>query len=421
MATPALRRAPHAADRTPRRRARTPFTVASVFGTRPEAIKLAPVIRAIEADPDLRSRVLVTAQHRKLLDQTLAPFGIVPDVDLDLMQPGQALSDLSVGVLEGMDRVLAEEKPDLMLVQGDTTTVFVAALAAFYRRIPVGHVEAGLRSFDVDNPFPEEANRRLTTQIAALNFAPTSRAESNLLLEQVAPERVVLTGNTVVDALLSVANRPDLPSAPEAWKGLPDDACRVLVTLHRRESWGDALAGICRALRAAADAVPQLHVVYPVHPQPRVRETVEPILQGHPRIQLIEPLDYVENVAAMKACSFIVTDSGGIQEEAPVLGKPVLVLREVTERPEAVEAGTSWLVGTNEKAVHAAVITLATDTEVYASMAQAISPYGDGHASQRIVSAIRSFAGLPATLDGRRPLQLTGAFDVDRAAAASSS
>jgi UDP-N-acetylglucosamine 2-epimerase (non-hydrolysing) len=400
---------------------RASFTVASVFGTRPEAIKLAPVIRAIEADPDLRSRVLVTAQHRELLDQTLAPFGIVPDVDLDLMQPGQALSDLSVGVLEGMDKVLAEEKPDLMLVQGDTTTVFVAALAAFYRRIPVGHVEAGLRSFDVGNPFPEEANRRLTTQIAALNFAPTSRAESNLLLEQVAPERVVLTGNTVVDALLSVASRPDLPAAPEAWEGLPDDACRVLVTLHRRESWGDALAGICRALRAAAEAVPRLHVVYPVHPQPRVRETVEPILRGHPRIQLIEPLDYVENVAAMKACSFIVTDSGGIQEEAPVLGKPVLVLREVTERPEAVEAGTSWLVGTNEKAVRAAVVTLATDPEVYASMAQAISPYGDGHASQRIVSAIRSFAGLPATLDGRRPLQLTGAVDEDRAAAAFSS
>jgi UDP-N-acetylglucosamine 2-epimerase (non-hydrolysing) len=400
---------------------RASFTVASVFGTRPEAIKLAPVIRAIEADPDLRSRVLVTAQHRELLDQTLAPFGIVPDVDLDLMQPGQALTDLSVGVLEGMDKVLAEEKPDLMLVQGDTTTVFIAALAAFYRRIPVGHVEAGLRSFDVDNPFPEEANRRLTTQIAALNFAPTSRAESNLLLEQVAPERVVLTGNTVVDALLSVASRPDLPAAPEAWEGLPDDACRVLVTLHRRESWGDALAGICRALRAAADAVPQLHVVYPVHPQPRVRETVEPILRGHPRIQLIEPLDYVENVAAMKACSFIVTDSGGIQEEAPVLGKPVLVLREVTERPEAVEAGTSWLVGTNEKAVRAAVVTLATDPEVYASMAQAISPYGDGHASQRIVSAIRSFAGLPATLDGRRPLQLTAAVDEDRAAAVSSS
>lgn len=399
----------------------SPFTVASVFGTRPEAIKLAPVIRAIEADPDLRSRVIVTAQHRELLDQTLAPFGIVPDVDLDLMQPGQALSDLSVGVLQGMDRVLADERPDLMLVQGDTTTVFVAALAAFYRRIPIGHVEAGLRSFDLDNPFPEEANRRLTTQIAALNFAPTSRAESQLLLEQVAPERVLLTGNTVVDALLSVASRPDLPPPPAPWLDLPEDACPVLVTLHRRESWGKPLAGICRAIRAAADAVPGLHVVYPVHPQPRVRETVEPILRGHPRIQLIEPLDYQENVAAMKACSFIVTDSGGIQEEAPVLGKPVLVLRDVTERPEAVEAGTSWLVGTREGAVREAIVILATDQDVYGSMAQAISPYGDGHASQRIVSAIRTFAGLPATLDGRRPLQLARPVEIDRSAAVSRS
>lgn len=404
----------------PNRRRRRSFTVASVFGTRPEAIKLAPVIRAIEADRDLRSRVLVTAQHRELLDQTLEPFGIVPDVDLDLMEPGQALSDLSVGVLQGMDRVLAEEAPDLMLVQGDTTTVFVAALAAFYRRIPVGHVEAGLRSFDLENPYPEEANRRLTTQIAALNFAPTSRAESNLLREQVPPERVILTGNTVVDALLSAAARPDLPSPPASWIGLPDDASRVLVTLHRRESWGKPLAGICRALRAAADAVPDLHIVYPVHPQPRVRETVEPILRGHPRIELIEPIDYLRNVAAMKACSFIVTDSGGIQEEAPVLGKPVLVLRTVTERPEAVEAGTSWLVGTSERAVREAVVALATDRAVYESMAQAISPYGDGHASQRIVSAIRTFAGLPETLDARRPLQLAGELDEDQAAAARS-
>jgi len=221
--------------------------------------------------------------------------------------------------------------------------------------------------------------------------------------------------------LLSVASRPDLPPPPAPWLDLPEDACPVLVTLHRRESWGKPLAGICRAIRAAADAVPGLHVVYPVHPQPRVRETVEPILRGHPRIQLIEPLDYQENVAAMKACSFIVTDSGGIQEEAPVLGKPVLVLRDVTERPEAVEAGTSWLVGTREGAVREAIVILATDQDVYGSMAQAISPYGDGHASQRIVSAIRTFAGLPATLDGRRPLQLARPVEIDRSAAVSRS
>ena len=381
-----------------------PFTVASVFGTRPEAIKLAPVIRAVEADPDLRSRIIVTAQHRQLLDQALAPFGLVPDVDLDLMRPGHTLVELTSRVLFGMDDVLAAERPDLMLVQGDTTTVFVAALAAFYRGVPVGHVEAGLRSFDLANPFPEEANRRLTSQVTALHFAPTRRAEANLLREHVALERVFLTGNTVVDALMSVVARPDLPPPPGPWHDLPADAVPVLVTLHRRESWGEPLAGICRALREAADALPQLHVLYPVHPQPRVRETVEPLLSGHPRVRLIEPLDYLANVAAMKACSFIVTDSGGIQEEAPVLAKPVLVLREVTERPEAVEAGTSWLVGTKERAVYDAVITLATDRARYDEMAHAVSPYGDGRASERIVAAIREFAGLPALPDAAPPL-----------------
>lgn len=381
-----------------------PFTVASVFGTRPEAIKLAPVIRAVEADPGLRSRVLVTAQHRQLLDQALGPFGVVPDVDLDLMRPGQTLVDLTSRVLAGMDRVLAAERPDLMLVQGDTTTVFVAALAAFYRGVPVGHVEAGLRSFDLANPFPEEANRRLTTQISALHFAPTRRAQQNLLREQVPAERVVLTGNTVVDALLSVANGPDLPPPPEAWRDLPPDASPVLVTLHRRESWGQPLAGICRALRDAADALPQLRILYPVHPQPRVRETVEPLLCGHPQVELTDPLDYLHNVAAMKACSFIITDSGGIQEEAPVLAKPVLVLREVTERPEAVEAGTSWLVGTKEREVRDAIVTLATDALRYDRMAHAVSPFGDGLASRRIVAAIRSFAGLPPPPDPPSPL-----------------
>jgi UDP-N-acetylglucosamine 2-epimerase (non-hydrolysing) len=380
------------------------FTVASVLGTRPEAIKLAPVIAAVEADPDLRSRVLVTAQHRELLDQALAPFRVVPHADLDLMRPGQSLVDVTSGVLQGMDRVFAAEQPDLVLVQGDTTTVFVAALAAFYRGVPVGHVEAGLRSFDLANPFPEEANRRLTTQIAALHFAPTRRAERNLLREQVPPERIVLTGNTVVDALQSVAQRADLPPPPAPWRELPSEAQRVLVTLHRRESWGPPLAGICRALRDAADALPALHVLYPVHPQPRVRETVEPVLNGHPRVRLIEPLDYLDAVAAMKACSFIVTDSGGLQEEAPVLAKPVLVLREVTERPEAVEAGTSWLVGTQETAVREAILALATDRSRYDAMARAVSPYGDGRAAQRTVAAIRRFAGLPERPDDPPPL-----------------
>ncbi|MGZ4268285.1 MAG: non-hydrolyzing UDP-N-acetylglucosamine 2-epimerase [Solirubrobacteraceae bacterium] len=381
------------------------FTVATVFGTRPEAIKLAPVVAAIEADPALRSRVIVTAQHRELLDQALAPFGIVPDVDLDLMRAGHGLNDLTRRVLEGMDRVLADERPDLMLVQGDTTTVFAAALAAFYRGIPIGHVEAGLRSFDLANPFPEEANRRLATQITALHLAPTIRAAENLLREQVPSDRVHLTGNTVVDALMSVAARPDLPPPPPAWREpARHPAARVLVTLHRRESWGRPLEGICRALRAAADELEDLHIVYPVHPQPRVRETVVPMLGDHPRIELVEPLDYLHNVAAMSACSFLVTDSGGLQEEAPVLAKPVLVLREVTERPEAVEAGTSWLVGVEECAVREAVVTLATDRDRYDRMAHAVSPYGDGRASERIVDAIRSLAGLPRRTTAPPPL-----------------
>jgi UDP-N-acetylglucosamine 2-epimerase (non-hydrolysing) len=373
-----------------------PVVVLSALGTRPEAIKLAPVIRQLEADADLQSRVLVTAQHRELLDQHLAPFGIVPDIDLDLMRPGQTLAELTSHVVENVDRVLGDERPDLLLVQGDTTTVFGAALAAFYRGIPVGHVEAGLRSFDLANPFPEEANRRLTSQVATLHFAPTRRAEQNLLAERVPRERVVLTGNPVVDVVKEIAERPDLPP-PWPWREvLQDGACRVLVTLHRRENWGAPLERMCRGLRRAVDEVPGLDVVYPVHLQPRVRETVTSLLAGHPRIALMEPLDYLANIAAMRACSFIVTDSGGIQEEAPVLGKPVLVLREVTERPEAMEAGTSWLVGTEERNVYDAIVSLATDTERRRAMANAVSPFGDGRASERIVAAIRRYVGLPA-------------------------
>lgn len=374
-----------------------PFTVLSAFGTRPEAIKMAPVLGALAADPDIRSRVLATAQHRELLDQQLQRLEIRPDVDLDLMQEGHTLPELTARVLEGVDRVLQAERPDLVLVQGDTTTVFAASLAAFYRRIPVGHVEAGLRSFDLDNPFPEEANRQLTTRIARLHFAPTRRAQQHLLREGVPASHVFLTGNTVVDLFQSVSRRPDLPPPPALWQRLtPDGGCPVYVTLHRRESWGEPMAGICRALRRAADDLPQLSFVLSVHPQPKVREVVVPTLGGHPRIDLVDPLDYFENVAAIKACAFIATDSGGIQEEAPVLGKPVLVLRQVTERPEAVEAGTSWLVGTGEAEVYEAVRALATDLERRRQMAHGVSPFGDGRASARIVAAIRQFASLPA-------------------------
>jgi UDP-N-acetylglucosamine 2-epimerase (non-hydrolysing) len=381
------------------------YTVLTAFGTRPEAIKLAPVIAAVADDPALRSRVLVTAQHRELLDQALAPFGIVPDIDLNLMRPGHTLAELTSRVVESVDRVLADEQPDIVLVQGDTTTVFAASLAAFYRGIPVGHVEAGLRSFDLANPFPEEANRKLTTQIARLHFVPTVRARENLLAERVPAEQIIRTGNTVIDALRSVATRPDLPPPPAAWRNLPPDgACPVLVTLHRRESWGEPLEGICRALRRAADDLPQLSFVFPVHPQPRVRETTDRLLRGHPRISMIEPLGYLEFVAAMRACSFVVTDSGGIQEEAPVLAKPVLVLRSVTERPEAVEAGTSFLVGTDESDVYEHVVSLATDMQRHERMAHAVSPFGDGHASERIVGAIHAFAGLPPYADEPAPL-----------------
>lgn len=371
-----------------------------VLGTRPEAIKLAPVIAAMEADPDLQSRVIATAQHRDLLDQMLRPFGIVPDIDLDLMRPGHTLAELTARVVEAMDGVLRTNPPAVLLVQGDTTTVFAATLAAFYRGIPVGHVEAGLRSFNLADPFPEEANRRLTGQLATFHFAPTRRARENLLREHLPSDRIYLTGNTVVDMVQRVARRSDLPPPPEAWRNLASrDTVPVYVTLHRRESWGPPLEGICRALRRAVDDLPALHLLYPVHPQPRVREVVSELLAGHERISLVEPLEYLENVAAMKACSFIVTDSGGLQEEAPVLGKPVLVLRNVTERPEAVEAGTSWLVGTREADVYEAVCTLATDEHRRASMARATSPFGDGRASERIVAALRRHLGLTVTTE----------------------
>lgn len=382
-----------------------PFTVLTVIGTRPEAVKLAPVIRALAGDPDLRSRVLCTAQHRELLDQMLEVFGIVPDVDLDLMRPGHTLAEVTARVLQRMDAVLTRDRPDLVLVQGDTTTVFASALAAFYRGVPVGHVEAGLRSFDLANPFPEEANRRLAAQLTTLHFAPTGRARDNLLREGVDPTRVFLTGNTVVDAIQAVLRERLLPPPPAPWRALPSKALPVYVTLHRRESWGEPLAGIFRALRRAADELPTLHLLYPVHPQPRVRETAERLLRGHPRIALVEPLDYLENVACLQRCAFVVTDSGGLQEEAPVLGKPVLVTRSVTERPEAVEAGMSWLVGTREDAVYAAVMALAADPSRREAMGQPASPFGDGRAAGRILAAIRAHAGLAPSPDAPPPLR----------------
>lgn len=359
-----------------------------VLGTRPEAIKLAPVIRALQDSKDLYPHVLLTAQHRELVDQVLRIFHVVPDTDLNLMRPGQTLTQTTVGVLEGVGRAIEAERPDFTLVQGDTTTVFASSLASFYHHVPVGHVEAGLRSGNLNDPFPEEANRLLTTRLAALHFAPTVRARAALLAEGVSPDQVVVTGNTVVDALQMVLREGRVPAIPEGWN-VPEGVCTLLVTLHRRETWGARLEGICRAILRALDAEPNLWVFFPVHPQPRVREVVIPLLGSHSRVCLAEPLGYLDFVAAMRASYCIVTDSGGVQEEAPVLGKPVLVLRQVTERPEAIEAGTSRLVGTEEESVLNAILELVQRSDIYTGMAKAVSPYGDGNASTRIVDAVR--------------------------------
>ena len=322
-----------------------PHRVLVVVGTRPEAVKLAPVVQALQRQPWAQPRVLATAQHRQLLDQIHAFFGIRPDRDLDLMRPDQTLADLTARMIAALDPVLVDENPALVLAQGDTTTVMVAALCCFYRRIPFGHVEAGLRTGDMQNPFPEEMNRVLVSRMAALHFAPTEGARQNLLREGVAPGSVHATGNSVIDALLWAAQRVD-PSAfaPPAGRKL------ILVTAHRRENFGEPLAQVCAALRELADR-PDVQLLYPVHPNPNVRDVVRRALGGHPAIRLVDPLDYPAMVAAMRACTLILTDSGGVQEEAPSLGKPVLVTRRDTERPEAVEAGTAKLVGTDVRGI----------------------------------------------------------------------
>jgi len=357
-------------------------TVLAVFGTRPEAIKLAPVVRALEAGPSLGVRVVATGQHRAMLDQVLAVFGIAPDHDLDVMVPGQTLPELTSRLLPPLDRVIAAEAPAAVLVQGDTTTAFAAALAAFYRRVPVGHVEAGLRTHDRYAPFPEEINRRLIGDLASWHFAPTERARDALLREGVPEGDVLVTGNTVVDALRHVlaTTEAGMPAIPEEGQRL------VLVTAHRRENFGRPFEALCRAVRRIADGHPDVDVCFPVHPNPNVREPVRRILAGHPRVRLLEPLDYVAFAHLLARADLVLTDSGGIQEEAPTLGKPVLVMRDATERPEAVEAGVVELVGTDEERIVAAAARLLDDPLAYARMARAVSPYGDGRASERIVA-----------------------------------
>jgi UDP-N-acetylglucosamine 2-epimerase (non-hydrolysing) len=404
--------------------------VSVILGTRPEAIKLAPVILALQADPRFACHVCSTGQHREMLDQALQVFGITPDVDLKLMQTNQGLGKLTARTVEALDAYLAAEKPDLVLAQGDTTTVFCAALTAFYHRIPFGHVEAGLRTGNLDEPWPEEANRVLTSRLASLHFAPTEAARQNLLREGVDDNVVIVTGNTVIDALFLVlakvrANPPLLPGLP---KELQLDQPRqngqppiVLITGHRRENFGEGFQHICLAIADLATRFPHHHFVYPVHLNPSVREPVMRILGGNgaavpqehtggigsthcsldssrfSNVHLVEPLSYLPFVSLMDRATLILTDSGGVQEEAPSLGKPVLVMRDRTERPEAVQAGTVRLVGTSRQRITDEVSRLLTDHTAYQAMTRALNPYGDGHATPRILEAcLNKLCSLPS-------------------------
>lgn len=366
--------------------------VACVCGTRPEVVKLAPVVLAMRKSTAIRPILVMSGQHRDMLDQTLRWFDLKPDHDLDLMRAGQSPTEVTARVLLGMETVLSQLCPALVLVQGDTVTAMSAALAAFFQKIPVGHVEAGLRTNDAYDPFPEEMARRLIGRLASLHFAPTPRAVELLHREGVS-DHVYMTGNTVVDALYQAAAVVDNnPPDPAMFGGADFCGYRVLlVTAHRRESWGKGIASISRAIRQIADEFPFTQVLFPLHSNPRVRETAVPILSGHPRIFLVEPLAYGPLVHALSLCHLVMTDSGGIQEEAATFGKPVLVLRAKTERCEAVEAGVAKVVGTDAGAIVEAARILLTDGETYTRMAQAVNPFGDGHAAQRIVRAIEHY------------------------------
>ncbi len=363
------------------------------FGTRPEAIKMAPVVEAFKKDGATEVIVAVTAQHRQMLDQVLDLFGIVPDEDLDVMQPGQTLPGLFARILTGMSEVIARRQPDIVLVHGDTSTTLATALAAFYNKVRVGHVEAGLRTGDIWAPWPEEANRCLTAPLTSLHFAPTERSRDNLLSESVKPSAIEVTGNTVIDALLDVVERINRDQALAAQLAaqmpfLDPDRRLVLVTGHRRENFGGGFEQICLALKALAERG-DVQVVYPVHLNPNVQEPVNRILSGVENVVLIEPQEYLPFVYLMSRSSLIITDSGGVQEEAPSLGKPVLVMRDTTERPEAVDAGTVKLVGTDAVRILAEANKLLDDPDAYAAMARAHNPYGDGQASARIVQRVK--------------------------------
>ncbi|WP_281177118.1 non-hydrolyzing UDP-N-acetylglucosamine 2-epimerase [Belnapia moabensis] len=354
-----------------------------VVGTRPEAIKMAPVVHALRRRRDLSVRLLLTGQHRGLLDQALEAFGLRGDFDLDLMRPNQGLSSLTARLLTGLDPLLEQDPPAMVLAQGDTTTVMATAVACFHRRIPFGHVEAGLRTGDLQHPFPEEFNRVVAGRAAALNFAPTEGARRALLREGVSPDTIHVTGNTVIDALLEVARQ-----SPAELPKLPRSGRLILMTMHRRESFGAPAEQVLAAVSRLCAAFPDLHILYPVHPNPNIRDAAHAAFGDHPQVTLTEPLSYPELVAVMKRCALVLTDSGGLQEEAPALGKPVLVLREVTERPEAVELGVAKLVGTDPDHIVSEVSHLLSEPAAYAAMAKGVSPYGDGQAAERIADLV---------------------------------
>ncbi len=369
--------------------------VLTVFGTRPEAIKMAPLVHALAKDPHFEAKVCVTAQHREMLDQVLKLFSITPDYDLNIMQPGQGLTEITCRILQGLKPVLESFKPDVVLVHGDTTTTMAASLAAFYQRIPVGHVEAGLRTGDLNSPWPEEGNRTLTGRLAMYHFAPTATSRDNLLRENINEERITVTGNTVIDALFWVRDRVLGDEAlrnelMQRYPFLEEDKKLILVTGHRRESFGLCFEHICHALADIASHHPDVQIVYPVHLNPNVSEPVNRILGHVANVKLIDPQDYLPFVWLMNRAWLILTDSGGIQEEAPSLGKPVLVMREMTERPEAVAAGTVRLVGTDRQRIVDEVTRLLQDDAAWQAMSRAHNPYGDGQACDRILSALKN-------------------------------
>lgn len=375
--------------------------VLAVFGTRPEAIKMAPLVKELGMHGErISCRVAVTAQHREMLDQVLKLFDITPDYDLDIMQPGQSLFDITSRALNGLKEVLAKDRPDLTLVHGDTTTTFAASLASFYLQVPVGHVEAGLRTGNKYSPFPEEMNRHLTGVLSDLHFAPTARSRQNLLAEGVRPENIYVTGNTVIDALLATVKK-EYRFADPLLNSIDFSGKRVmLLTTHRRENLGGPMRGIYLALREILEQYPDVEIVFPVHKNPAVRSVVSEVMGGLDRVHLIEPLDYAPFMNLMQKCHMVLTDSGGIQEEAPSLGKPVLVLRDTTERPEAVDAGTVVLAGTGKEAVLREAGKLLDDPVHYRSMSEALNPYGDGKASRRIARFLLHRYGLDSELPG---------------------